>query len=144
MSACRADDGVTARLRGHHLVCLQFYRGEGYSPEFISNVDRVLSMATETPALIVSGGDDICSACPGLAADGTCTDPGEDEVLSIDALALTVLDAAIGESLSLADALGRLESDAAGVGRWRAEACSDCTWEVVCEDGWKQLFELDE
>lgn len=132
---------MIAELRGHHLICLQFYRGEGYSPTFIGNVKRVIALAAQNPALIVSGPDDICAECPGLAADGTCTDPGEAEVLRIDSLALTVLDAAIGESLSLAGARARLESDAVGVGRWRAEACADCTWEAVCENGWDHLLD---
>ena len=32
------------RLRGHHFICLQFYRGEGYSAAFVSNLARVVSV----------------------------------------------------------------------------------------------------
>ena len=27
------------RLRAHHLICLQFFKGEGYSLEFIENLE---------------------------------------------------------------------------------------------------------
>ncbi|HDL01563.1 MAG TPA: DUF1284 domain-containing protein, partial [candidate division Zixibacteria bacterium] len=29
------------RLRAHHLICLHFYRGEGYSEGFIENLETV-------------------------------------------------------------------------------------------------------
>jgi hypothetical protein len=133
---------MSPRLRGHHLVCLQFYRGQGYSDEFVANLDGVQKAAAETPALIVSGPDDVCAACPGLGADGTCRHPdtGEAEALRIDALALQVLDAAIGETISLGQAHDRLASDAEACERWRAESCASCPWEHACEHGWNALL----
>ncbi len=133
---------MSTQLRGHHLICLQFYRGQGYSDDFVANLDRVQKSAAETPALIVSGPDDVCAACPGLGADGTCQHPdtGEAEALRIDALALQLLDAAIGETLSLSEAHARLSGDAAAVGRWRAESCGSCLWENACDDGLRSLL----
>jgi len=134
---------MSPHLRGHHLVCLQFYRGQGYSEAFVANLERVQRSTAETPALIVSGGDDVCAACPGLGADGSCNDPdtGEAEALRIDALALQLLDAAIGESLSLSQARVRLAADAAACDRWRAESCASCLWEDTCADGWETLLQ---
>ena len=133
---------MSAQLRGHHLVCLQFYRGQGYSDTFVANLDRVQKTTAKTPALVVSGPDDVCAACPGLGADGTCQHPdtGEAEALRIDALALQLLDAAIGETLSLSDARARLAADAAACDRWRSESCASCLWESACEDGWQELL----
>jgi len=133
---------VSAELRGHHLICLQFYGGHGYSASFVENLERVRDAAAETPALIVSGADHVCAACPGLGADGTCQHPdtGEAEALRIDALALLLLDAAIGEELSLAQARKRLAADAAACGRWRDESCSTCLWESACASGWDELL----
>ena len=134
---------MSAHLRGHHLVCLQFYRGQGYSEEFVANLERVQRLTAETPALIVSGGDDVCAACPGLGPDGSCQDPdtGEAEALRIDALALQLLDAAIGEALSLSQARARLAADAAACERWRVESCASCLWEGTCTDGWEALLQ---
>jgi hypothetical protein len=132
---------MTSQLRGHHLICLQFYRGEGYSDEFVTNLDRVRNDAVDTPAIIVSGPDHVCAACPGLGADGTCQHPdtGEAEALRIDALALQLVDAAIGETLSLTQVHSRLAADPAARERWRAESCATCLWEITCEPGWESL-----
>jgi len=130
------------RLRPHHLVCLQFYRGEGYSAAFVENLSHILASVAETPALVVEGADSVCAACPGLAPDGTCLDPmaGEAEVRRLDRLALGVLGVHAGEECSLAHARELLEGDAVAAGRWRIEACAGCTWEDVCESGWDELL----
>jgi uncharacterized protein len=131
------------RLRGHHFVCLQFFRGEGYSASFVDNLADVVSRAKDTPALLVDAADDVCAACPGLSADGTCIDPsaGEVEVLRLDRLARETLGAKPGDRLSLAEARERLSSDAIAVGQWRFDACGGCTWEDVCEAGWDALLD---
>lgn len=135
------------RLRGHHFVCLQFFRGEGYSDEFVENLTHVVDRVTCEPALIVGGVDNVCAACPELGPDSRCASEsagGEAEVLRIDELALQVLDASVGERLSLAEARERLEADATGVGSWRANACDGCSWERVCESGWDAMLKAAE
>ena len=130
------------RLRPHHLVCLQFYRGQGYSASYVENLSRVVASAAEGPVLVVEGQDSVCVACPGLAPDGTCLDPmaGESEVRRLDRLALAVLGVRVGEECSLAHARELLEADAIAAGRWRFDACAGCTWEDVCEGGWGELL----
>lgn len=132
----------SARLRGHHFVCLQFYRGEGYSPPFVANLNRIVELVAGQPALVVGGADDVCAACPGLAPDSSCIDPsaGEVEVRRLDRLAFVALGVAPGDTLSLAEARERLSVDVVAIGRWRAEACAGCAWEDVCEDGWARLL----
>lgn len=136
-----AFERAEVHLRGHHLVCLQFYLGEGYSAEFTQNLARVVTSATEEPAVIVQGADDICAVCPGLAPDGTCLDPkaGELEVRRLDRLAWELLGVKPGSRISLAEAREKLAADAIATGRWRFEACSGCTWEDLCERGWNRM-----
>ena len=90
----------------------------------------------------MSGPDDVCAKCPGLGADGTCRHPdtGEAEALRIDALALQLVDAAIGETISLSTARARLAADPDACQRWRVESCATCLWENVCEPGWDTLL----
>ncbi|NTW28811.1 MAG: DUF1284 domain-containing protein [Coriobacteriia bacterium] len=138
-----ADTAAPPRLRGHHLICLQFFRGEGYSEAFVANLADVVMRANAEPALVVQGADDVCAACPGLGPDGTCRDPeaGETEVRRLDALALETLGLAEDDRVSLSQARKRLTGNPARIARWRAEACVGCAWESVCADGWKQAAE---
>jgi hypothetical protein len=128
------------RLRGHHLVCLQFYRGEGYSDAYVENLTRIVERAATERVVIVDGADDVCAACPGLSAQGVCEDAGEELVGGLDGLALAVLGAEPGDALTLPEAREQLEADAFAVGRWRARACAGCSWEYVCEGGWDALL----
>ena len=131
----------SVRLRGHHLICLQFFRGEGYSEAFVDNLVGFVERATDARATLVDNADDVCAACPGLGEDGTCTDPaaGEAEVRRLDRLAFNLLGVRPGRELSLAEARARLSADAIATGRWRFEACSECSWEDVCEPRWNAL-----
>jgi hypothetical protein len=142
VSAVTGPGADLPRLRGHHFVCLQFYRGEGYSPAFVDNLRQTVEQAGREPALLVAGADDVCSACPSLSADGTCADEhaGEVEVARLDTLAHELLGAAPGDRLSLQEARERIAADAIGAGRWRREACAGCVWEGICESGWAELL----
>ena len=138
-----AAAGAPVRLRGHHLVCLQFFRGEGYSEAFVENLRGVIERAATAPALVVAGADEVCAACPDLGADGCCASAdagGEVEIRRIDALAFALLGVTAGDRVSLAEARERLAADAIGVGQWRADACAGCAWEDVCERGWGDLL----
>jgi len=132
-----------ARLRGHHFICLQFFRGEGYSDAFVANLTALLERVAAEPALVVADADDVCAACPELGPDRLCASEsagGEDEIRRIDALAMELLELAPGDRITLGEARERLSADAIGVGRWRAEACDGCAWEAVCERGWGRML----
>jgi hypothetical protein len=135
------------RLRGHHLICLQFFGGEGYSAQFVENLTHVVDRASREGALVVRGIDNVCAACPELGPDNLCASPdagGEEEIVRIDDLALSILGVEPGRRLTLAAARELLEADAIGVGAWRAQACEGCTWESVCERGWNDLLKAAE
>ena len=58
---------TTINLRAHHLLCLQSYKGKGYSPEFVAGMSKISDTFKRTPDtkfILVSGADDICKNCP--------------------------------------------------------------------------------
>jgi len=118
------------RLRGHHLICLQFYRGEGYSEEFIENLENVLEKARQSGVLIVEGADDICKACPYLV-DGKCSykENAEEEIRYLDFLALTLLGLSSERTVSWKEISERVVDI---VDEWKDKACRDCEWRKVC------------
>lgn len=124
-------------------MCLQFYRGEGYSAAFVENLTRLIERLASEPAVLVDGADDVCGSCPSLAADGTCGDPhsGEAEIRRIDALACELLGVAAGDTISLPEARRRMAANAKGARRWNAEACAGCSFETVCAPGWELLID---
>ena len=65
------------KLRPHHLLCLRFFEGKGYSEEFTENTYAVLERLKTEDAVIVKGADDLCSACPKLK-DNVCEDGNEE------------------------------------------------------------------
>jgi len=135
------------RLRGHHLICLQFFRGEGYCTDFVENLEHVLQRAQAERVLVVDGIDHVCAACPELGSDNRCASEdagGESEIVRLDELAMSILDVTSGQRLSLPEARSRLEADAIGAGSWRANACHGCAWEHVCEPGWNALLKTAE
>ncbi len=117
------------RLRPHHLICLRFFRGEGYDDHFVDNLRGVMSDLERMEVRVVDGPDDVCDCCPHLHGD-RCGSPGggEEEVRRIDALALELLGTSPGMSLCF-DASGIDESI---LGAWRRGACQGCDWEDLC------------
>ena len=54
-------------IRGHHLLCLQGFRGLGYSDEFVSRMKMVTGALAGNHDQIIQVGaepDIICQACP--------------------------------------------------------------------------------
>ena len=119
------------RLRGHHLVCLNFYRGEGYNREFVANLEDVMRRARSGEAiLVVSGADDICSACPALRGDECVSAPGADaEIRKMDARALDFLGIKTGSSVCWEE-VARLVLKAPAA--WLSSFCEGCAWWEAC------------
>lgn len=117
-------------LRGHHLICLHFFAGEGYSAEFIANLQVVLERLRHTPLRLVEGPDDVCAACPSLR-DGACVSEsgGEEHIRSLDSLANELLGVEPGGLLDFAQVRTRLP---AILDRWQASACSTCEFQALC------------
>ncbi len=75
-------------LRGHHLICLHFFTGEGYNKEFVENLYTVIDRTKDEIILVVEGADEICKKCPYLI-NIICKD--EKEIAEMDRTALELL-----------------------------------------------------
>ncbi len=121
------------KLRGHHLICLQFFNGEGYDETFIRNLEHVLRQAEEEEITVTSGADDVCAACLHLK-QGKCeySDHSDEEVRKMDKKALELLGfSETGScefmSLPLQDSLRKVFP------QWRSLYCQECDWKGICE-----------
>jgi hypothetical protein len=69
----KTDAPALIHLRPHHLMCIQNYRGHGYSEAFQQRMETILDVLRQRPGSglppipqirIAEGADDLCAACP--------------------------------------------------------------------------------
>jgi hypothetical protein len=123
-------------LRGHHLLCLLAFSGEGYSPAFTQRFVELASVYRDphSRVRVVVGPDGACAACPHLSTSG-CTSPTdgpEDSVAALDQAVLDALGISPGTWLAgeLHSRVARLDRDAL------SSLCSRCSWfgRTSCQD----------
>lgn len=128
-------DGVV-RLRGHHLLCMLTFRGEGYSPRFVENFHAIIARLNAGAAVVITTGpDDICAPlCAAEGADCHCYAP-RNQVRDEQALAdlSAVLDQPLhtGQDLHLTPDTVHMLRTAFTAGSIRS-ACAGCEWYDLC------------
>ncbi len=125
---------MTVSLRPHHLLCILTYLGKGYTPDFVSNYDRIIQRLNAGEAIrLVAGPDDLCQ--PMLDEPGChCLN---DSVRERDVLALEDIGNHLG---GMPASGGPFLLDAGHVARLRSafssgalrRACHGCEWRDLC------------
>jgi uncharacterized protein len=140
------EDRGALRVRGHTLLCLQGFRGEGYSAGFIDNMAALHRDLNENPdrwVEVVEAPDAFCAACPHLAPAGCSLSgaPSEEGMQAQDRHVLALLGLQPGTRVRWREVLDRIRasvkgSDLPGI-------CGSCRWLPLgyCRDGIDQLRE---
>jgi hypothetical protein len=116
-----------ALLRGHHLICLNFFRGEGYSEDFIENLYEVIK---KEKLEIVTGADEVCRKCPYLKDDKCQSSDYTDEKINLqDQEALRLLGFMPGMIVDWKMIASRLPEI---IEEWKVEFCLACGYRKVC------------
>ncbi len=118
-------------LRGHHLVCLHFFNGEGYDEAFIKNLKKILHRTEEEETTISFGADDVCTSCPYLK-ESRClyADDSDEDILRMDTKALALLSLSNGDKVKW----GELKDSAYKIfPEWFSLYCKECDWQNACE-----------
>jgi len=120
------------RLRGHHLICLHFFSGEGYDSEFVENLRKVLKRAEAGEEIEVSSGaDDVCRKCPHLRGERCLYDKNaEDEIREMDWSALKLLGLENRRKVKWVEIREKIPGILQG---WSKDYCRECDWRTVCE-----------
>nr|WP_153442262.1 DUF1284 domain-containing protein [Sinorhizobium terangae] len=121
-------------MRGHHLLCLLTFVGEGYTPSFTRNYQVVARrLSAGEPIEIVEGPDDICAPMLGLA-EAHCRN---ENIRGRDSRALAAVADLLGFPLGPGSVLilddRRLQDmrGAFALGSVRG-ACDECEWSALC------------
>ncbi len=132
------------RLRGHTLLCLQGFRGKGYSPEFVENmsaIHRILTDHPETLVEVLDSPDVVCGACPHRHPIG-CTlngDRSEEELKDQDHVVLRRLGLQVGRRVRWQDVLDRIRASLRSDDL--SAICGNCRWLPLglCREGIERL-----
>jgi hypothetical protein len=118
------------RFRGHHLICLQFFNGDGYDENFIKNLRDTLSRADGELVTVGWGADDICASCLYLR-DGKCgqSDGADTVILQMDRKALELLGISIGKRVMWDMLRGEMQNV---FPQWFSFYCRECEWRDAC------------
>ncbi|MBI5025836.1 MAG: DUF1284 domain-containing protein [Nitrospirae bacterium] len=127
------------KLRGHHLICLHFFSGEGYSPEFVTNLHELIKRLADEVLLVYERADDVCLKCPYLK-DGKClySEDSEKEIMEMDKKALELLKIKPETKINWQTIKERLP----GIFReWFLTYCTGCAWKKACINSplWQEL-----
>jgi hypothetical protein len=119
------------RLRGHTLLCLQGFRGEGYSPEFVANlaaIHRALAADPDQWVDVFDRPDGVCQACPNLSAQGCRLngDRSEADMQAQDRAVLSRVGCRAGERYQWRDILDRIRQRVSGDDL--PAICGTCRW----------------
>jgi uncharacterized protein len=130
-------------IRGHMLLCLQGFRGEGYSPGFVENMAAIHTRLGKEPEIKVrmtDTPDHICEACPNLKGGCTLRGPDfEQHIVSQDRHVLSLLGLKVGEEVTWTKVLNRIGLTMRG--EMLGEICGGCQWLSLgyCQEGIERL-----
>jgi uncharacterized protein len=128
------------QLRAHTLLCLQGFRGLGYSREFVDNLSHIhekLSRDPETLVEVLDSPDAVCAACPHRQLSG-CTlngDQSEQDMREQDRKVMALLEIPAGSQWPWKEILHRI-----GTALTEAslpDICGGCRWLSLgyCKEG---------
>ena len=118
-------------LRAHHGMCLQYFRGKGYSSDFTANMWKALHyLQEEDPVIeILADQDHICGRCPNLQ-DGICE--SAKKVARYDRGVLEMCRLESGSQMKWSEYRGLVKNLILDPGK-REEICGDCSWNELCK-----------
>ncbi len=119
------------KLRGHHLICLYFFSGEGYDSVFTENLTDVLRRTVGEDIKVCGDVDDVCVRCP--YCNGSRCEYAEDAdegIKMMDDMALSLLGMEKGSIIRWERIKERLPEI---FHEWHKHQCRGCEWHKVCE-----------
>jgi uncharacterized protein len=145
------NPGNQIRLRGHHLLCLHGFSGQGYDDAFVRNmagVAKQLGDHPETVVEIVEGPDIICKSCPNLEGERCTIDDeidskhllnGVDQSVEMDRRVVTKVGIQVGELKEWREILYIVGQSVSADDL--NHLCGDCQWKAFpyCENGLERL-----
>ena len=122
---------TSLHIRAHHLLCMKYFKGKGYSKEFVSNFYEIIKKLDDNPTIkVINYPDIICSPCP-HNVNNKCVKKGlgnERKVKKKDEIIMKHLGLSLNQELKGKEARELVNSNLAKLRR----TCKDCEWLKYC------------
>lgn len=117
------------KLRPHHGLCTYFFKGKGYSNDFVENMTFVTEQLMKNPMIeLIKGNDIICSCCPNNnETKKTCFEKAS----RYDKAVLEVCNLSFGDNLPFEDFQEKIKQNILKNGKL-STICGDCQWFSIC------------
>lgn len=119
------------KFRPHHILCSQFFIGNGYSEKFVENMTEILNSLNKQNIKIkfVQHCDDICSCCP-KNENGKCIN--EEHILSIDKSCMMEYNFKTDDEFLWNDIKSKVINKILSENKLPC-VCDNCQWLSVCK-----------
>ncbi|MGN1114742.1 MAG: DUF1284 domain-containing protein [Oscillospiraceae bacterium] len=124
------------KLRPHHALCIQFFCGNGYSKDFVDNMNRLIQSLKTNPQIEVTfSKDSVCNCCPN-SENGCCN--SQCNVENKDKNVAEICSFSNGEICSADYFFGSAKVNIIQSGL-RKKVCGECQWNNICIEQQKLL-----
>lgn len=122
----------TYNIRPHHGLCLHFFRGQGYSDDFVDNMTQIQRTLAQNPTIrLVAGADSVCIACPNRVGERDCR--SDHKVLRYDQKVVELCHLNLGDALPWDDFFHSVKTNIL-VPNLREAVCGGCQWTALCHE----------
>ncbi len=120
------------KLRPHHGMCLRYFRGEGYSQDFIKNMQEIINILATNPEIqLVSYNDSVCTTCPNKIDHKHCI--SDKKVLHYDKKVVELCDLNLDSYITWIEFSNKI-TECILKPNLRTTICGDCEWSHLCID----------
>lgn len=124
------------KLRGHHLLCIQFFQGYGYNTDFTKKMSELILDLKNNPSLsigLTASCDSICTNCP-WCKDNHCrisSKKNENKLIEKDRQILSLLDLEEGTAISAGGLNKKVINLLSNINL--IDVCGKCQWFAICQ-----------
>ncbi|MBR1383569.1 MAG: DUF1284 domain-containing protein [Ruminococcus sp.] len=118
-------------LRPHHILCIGFFEGKGYSDDFVQNMYHVISQLDNNAFIqLTMQADVVCSRCP-LDTNGVCST--DKKAASYDAAVLRLTGLSSGSTYTWDYLRSVIKEKILSCGDLFT-VCGTCKWYEICSN----------
>lgn len=122
-------------LRPHHINCIFFYKGLGYSEDFIDGMNNTLTLLKKNPNTkikLIINCDDLCVNCPNKQIDDVCVT--KEKVAKLDYNTLQIYNLKENEEYTFNEIIDTVYKHF--IKNKFHKICSACNWykDGICSD----------